>query len=143
MRCAANREALSHNQASSLSALVANPQDGGDDATSCSRSPPLARGITRMSARRYDNGLLKLAQTEVQVEQMQRDLEVLQPKLVEATAATDVLLAQIAKDTEVANANKASVEVEEATCTAQAQVSAQQTLAKVAWRVTLSHFNTI
>ena len=50
---------------------------------------------------RYDNGLLKLAETEAQVEQMQRDLEDLQPKLKEATVDTDALLVQIAKDTEV------------------------------------------
>jgi hypothetical protein len=79
--------------------------------------PPPAWG-----ANRYDNGLLKLAQTEQQVEQMQRDLEVLQPRLVEATVATDALLAQIARDTEVANANKAAVQAEEVICTAQAQV---------------------
>lgn len=61
---------------------------------------------------RYDNGLLKLADTEEQVAQMQIDLEELQPKLKEATVATDALLVQIAKDTEVANEKKAVVEKE-------------------------------
>lgn len=61
---------------------------------------------------RYDNGLLKLADTEEQVAQMQIDLEELQPKLKEATIATDALLVQIAKDTEVANEKKAVVEKE-------------------------------
>lgn len=61
---------------------------------------------------RYDNGLLKLADTEEQVAQMQVDLEELQPKLKEATIATDALLVQIAKDTEVANEKKAVVEKE-------------------------------
>lgn len=61
---------------------------------------------------RYDNGLLKLADTEEQVAQMQIDLEELQPKLKEATIATDALLIQIAKDTGVANEKKAVVEQE-------------------------------
>lgn len=61
---------------------------------------------------RYDNGLLKLADTEEQVAQMQVDLEELQPKLKEATIATDALLVQIAKDTGVANEKKAAVEKE-------------------------------
>lgn len=43
---------------------------------------------------------------------MQVDLEELQPKLKEATIATDALLVQIAKDTEVANEKKAIVEKE-------------------------------
>lgn len=64
---------------------------------------------------RYDNGLLKLADTEEQVAQMQIDLEELQPKLKEATIATDALLVQIAKDTEVANEKKAVVEKEAST----------------------------
>ncbi|CAB1113079.1 unnamed protein product [Ectocarpus sp. CCAP 1310/34] len=45
----------------------------------------------------------------VDVAQMQIDLEQLQPKLKEATIATDALLVQIAKDTEVANEKKAEV----------------------------------
>lgn len=61
---------------------------------------------------RYDNGLLKLADTEEQVAQMQVDLEELQPKLKEATTATDTLLVQIARDTEVANEKKGVVEKE-------------------------------
>ncbi len=47
---------------------------------------------------------------------MQIDLEELQPKLKEATIATDALLVQIAKDTEVANEKKAVVEKEARTC---------------------------
>lgn len=43
---------------------------------------------------------------------MQIDLEELQPKLKEATIATDALLVQIARDTEVANEKKAVVEKE-------------------------------
>lgn len=43
---------------------------------------------------------------------MQVDLEELQPRLKEATVATDALLIQIAKDTEVANEKKAIVEEE-------------------------------
>lgn len=43
---------------------------------------------------------------------MQIDLEELQPKLKEATIATDALLVQIAKDTEIANEKKAVVEKE-------------------------------
>lgn len=66
---------------------------------------------------RYDNGLLKLADTEEQVAQMQIDLEELQPKLKEATIATDALLVQIAKDTEVANEKKAVVEKEASSST--------------------------
>lgn len=61
---------------------------------------------------RYDNGLLKLADTENQVAQMQVDLEELQPKLKEATVATDALLVQIANDTQIANEKKAIVEKE-------------------------------
>lgn len=61
---------------------------------------------------RYDNGLLKLADTEDQVARMQVDLERLQPKLEEATFATDALLVQIANDTEIANEKKAIVEKE-------------------------------
>lgn len=61
---------------------------------------------------RYDSGLLKLADTEEQVARMQVDLEELQPKLEEATIATDALLVQIAKDTKNANEKKAIVEQE-------------------------------
>lgn len=61
---------------------------------------------------RYENGLLKLADTEEQVVRMQNELEELQPKLEEATTATDALLAQISRDTEVANEKKALVEKE-------------------------------
>lgn len=43
---------------------------------------------------------------------MQIDLEELQPKLKEATIATDALLVQIARDTEIANEKKAVVEKE-------------------------------
>lgn len=43
---------------------------------------------------------------------MQIDLEELQPKLKEATIATDALLIQIARDTEIANEKKAIVEKE-------------------------------
>ncbi|CAM9175434.1 unnamed protein product [Chrysoparadoxa australica] len=70
---------------------------------------------------RYDNGLLKLAETEEQVAQMQKDLTDLQPKLKEATIATDELLIVIAKDTQVANEKKGMVEKEEVICNGQAE----------------------
>ncbi|CAM9113690.1 unnamed protein product [Choristocarpus tenellus] len=54
---------------------------------------------------------------------MQVDLEELQPKLKEATIATDELLIQIAKDTEVANEKKEVVENEAIICNAKAEES--------------------
>jgi dynein heavy chain len=69
---------------------------------------------------RYDHGLLKLSDTEAQVATMQRELEELQPKLKEATVATDALLVQIAADTKVANENKVVVEKDEKICAGQA-----------------------
>ncbi len=65
---------------------------------------------------RYDNGLLKLANTEEQVSSMQTQLEELQPKLVEAANDTDALLTQITSDTKQVNENRAIVEYEEKLC---------------------------
>ncbi|CAM9558130.1 unnamed protein product, partial [Phaeothamnion confervicola] len=70
---------------------------------------------------RYDNGLLKLADTEAQVATMQKELEALQPRLREATADTDALLAQISADAAVANEKKGIVQKEEAVCNKQAE----------------------
>jgi dynein heavy chain, axonemal len=69
---------------------------------------------------RYENGLTKLLETAAQVNTMQIELEELQPKLKEATIATDKLLEVIAKDTVVANEKKAVVQKEEETCNKQA-----------------------
>ena len=44
---------------------------------------------------RYDNGLQKIAETQIQVDEMQKVLVDLQPKLKEATIATDALLVQV------------------------------------------------
>ena len=52
---------------------------------------------------RYDNGLSKLLETAIQVNEMQVFLEDLQPKLKEATIETDALLVKITADKIVAN----------------------------------------
>lgn len=69
---------------------------------------------------RYDNGLDKIFSTQEQVDVMQRELIDLQPKLKEATIATDALIVQIDKDTIEANAKKSVVEKDEVVCKAQA-----------------------
>lgn len=69
---------------------------------------------------RYENGLTKLLETAAQVNTMQIELEELQPKLKEATIATDKLLEVIARDTVVANEKKAVVQKEEEICNKQA-----------------------
>ena len=47
---------------------------------------------------RYDNGLQKIAETQVQVDEMQKVLVDLQPKLKEATIATDRWLIHLQRD---------------------------------------------
>lgn len=65
---------------------------------------------------------------------MQVDLEELQPKLKEATIATDALLVQIAKDTEVANEKKAIVEKEVSSNNVAVRVNARLFRRKIAVR---------
>jgi dynein heavy chain len=69
---------------------------------------------------RYDNGLSKLKETADQVNEMQIYLEDLQPKLVEATIATDALIVQVTADRIVANEQSVIVSGEAAKCDAQA-----------------------
>jgi len=69
---------------------------------------------------RYENGLTKIIETEAQVEVMQEELVALQPKLVEASVATEKLLKKIAEDSVEVNEKKAVVEVEEEKCSKQA-----------------------
>ena len=70
---------------------------------------------------RYDNGLSKLLETANQVNEMQVYLEDLQPKLKEATVATDALLVTITADKKVANEQSVIVEGEAAKCNEQAK----------------------
>uniref|UniRef100_A0A7S3HTS3 Dynein heavy chain n=1 Tax=Spumella elongata TaxID=89044 RepID=A0A7S3HTS3_9STRA len=70
---------------------------------------------------RYDNGLSKLLETANQVNDMQVYLEDLQPKLKEATIATDALLVTITADRVVANEQSKIVEAETAKCNEQAK----------------------
>ncbi len=65
---------------------------------------------------RYDNGLLKFANTEKQVSFMQTQLEELQTKLVDAANDADALLTQITSDTKQVNESRAIVENEETLC---------------------------
>jgi dynein heavy chain, axonemal len=74
---------------------------------------------------RYENGLTKLLETASQVNAMQVELEELQPKLKEATIATDKLLEVIARDTVVANEKKAVVQKDEEVCNIQAAEAGQ------------------
>uniref|UniRef100_A0A7S2P1M5 Uncharacterized protein n=1 Tax=Leptocylindrus danicus TaxID=163516 RepID=A0A7S2P1M5_9STRA len=69
---------------------------------------------------RYDNGLTKIEETQVQVDVMKRNLVELRPKLDKANADTDKLLDKIAEDTKVANDSKGALEIEEAACNEQA-----------------------
>jgi dynein heavy chain, axonemal len=69
---------------------------------------------------RYDNGLSKLKETADQVNEMQVYLEDLQPKLIEATIATDALLVKITADRKVADAQSVIVNAEAAKCNLQA-----------------------
>lgn len=69
---------------------------------------------------RYDNGLSKLKQTADQVNSMQIELEELQPKLIEATIATDKLLVTITADRKVADAQSVIVNAEAEKCNIQA-----------------------
>eukprot|EP00607_Mallomonas_marina_P003229 CAMPEP_0182426058 /NCGR_PEP_ID=MMETSP1167-20130531/12539_1 /TAXON_ID=2988 /ORGANISM="Mallomonas Sp, Strain CCMP3275" /LENGTH=182 /DNA_ID=CAMNT_0024607223 /DNA_START=271 /DNA_END=816 /DNA_ORIENTATION=+ len=73
------------------------------------------------SKARYDNGLSKLKETAEQVNDMQVFLEDLQPKLQEATIATDKLLITIEADRKVANEQKTFVNGEAVKCNIQAQ----------------------
>jgi dynein heavy chain len=70
---------------------------------------------------RYDNGLSKLLDTANQVNEMQAYLEDLQPKLKEATIATDALLVKISADKIVANEQSVMVNAEAKKCDAQAR----------------------
>ena len=70
---------------------------------------------------RYDNGLSKLLDTANQVNDMQVYLEDLQPKLKEATIATDALLVKISADRIVANEQSVIVEAEAKKCNEQAR----------------------
>ena len=65
---------------------------------------------------RYDNGLSKLLETAIQVNEMQVFLEDLQPKLKEATIETDALLVKITADKIVANEQSVIVGAEAAEC---------------------------
>ena len=67
------------------------------------------------------NGLLKLDETNEVVENMQVELGELQPVLKEKSAATEVLLVQVAKDKEEAAVVEEKVSAEEATAKAQAE----------------------
>ena len=64
------------------------------------------------------NGLLKLDETNEVVENMQEELGELQPELKEKSAATEVLLVQVAKDKEEAAVVEEKVSAEEATAKA-------------------------
>ena len=70
---------------------------------------------------RYDNGLKKINETQEQVDVMQTELIELQPKLKDATIATDKLLVQIEADTVEANKIKAVVTKDEQVCQGQAE----------------------
>jgi dynein heavy chain len=73
------------------------------------------------SKARYDNGLKKLKETAESVNEMQIALEELQPKLVEATIATDALIVQVSADKAVASAQKEIVDADAQKCNVQAQ----------------------
>jgi dynein heavy chain len=70
---------------------------------------------------RYDNGLAKLLDTANQVNEMSVYLEDLQPKLKEATVATDALLVKISTDRIVANEQSVLVNAEAEKCDKQAR----------------------
>jgi dynein heavy chain len=70
---------------------------------------------------RYDNGLTKIRETQVQVDEMKKYLIELQPQLEVATVETDKLLVRIKADTEVADKQKAIVQKDEDICKGQAE----------------------
>ena len=69
---------------------------------------------------RYDNGLTKIHETQVQVDVMKKNLVELRPKLDKANADTDTLLDKISEDTQIAKESKGALEIEEAACNEQA-----------------------
>jgi len=69
---------------------------------------------------RYENGLTKILETQEQVDVMKEELVELQPKLKEATIATDALLEKIAVDTKITNEKEAIVAKEKVVCDEQA-----------------------
>lgn len=69
---------------------------------------------------RYDNGLSKLQKTAEQVNQMQIELESLQPELQRATIETDALLTKTTADKVIANEQSLIVEAEARKCNLQA-----------------------
>ena len=72
---------------------------------------------------RYENGLTKILETQAQVDVMQKELTDLQPKLKEATIATDALLEKIGIDTKFTNEKEVVVSKEAAICDEQAAVA--------------------
>nr|CCA18047.1 PREDICTED: dynein heavy chain 7 putative [Albugo laibachii Nc14] len=71
-------------------------------------------------SKRYGTGLSKLVETAQQVEQMQIELEALQPQLTIATTETDALLQNISHQQDEANWTKNIVASEEQLCNEQA-----------------------
>ena len=84
------------------------------------------RGSVFERRARYANGLQKLQETEAQVEGMEEELTALQPKLKEASIATDAKLVQVSASQEVAAVEKGKVEIEEKACNEQAAVAGAQ-----------------
>eukprot|EP01047_Picozoa_sp_COSAG01_P001177 COSAG01_NODE_25_length_37050_cov_211.559119_13_plen_3716_part_00 len=77
-------------------------------------------GEVALVKKRYENGLVKLAETENSVEGMKEELIALQPKLVEAQKETADMMVIIEKETEEANKVKVVVEADEAKANAKA-----------------------
>ena len=74
----------------------------------------------RLTKKRYDNGLIKLAETENSVEGMKEELIALQPKLKVAQEETAEMMVKVGQETEEANKIKEVVAGEEAKASAKA-----------------------
>ncbi len=70
---------------------------------------------------RYETGLRKLGETAVQVRDMQGELELLRPKLIQASAETADLMVVIEQRSAAAQITKDQVEEEERLCNIQAE----------------------
>ena len=86
----------------------------------------IKRGEVLEKKHRYENGLQKLFETNQQVNVMEDQLRALQPKLKEASIATEAKLKQVQASQEVAEVEKSKVQKEEKTCADQASVAEAQ-----------------
>lgn len=77
----------------------------------------------RAAIERYRSGLSRLAEASAQVNRMQIELSELQPKLVEASKQTDVMMATIQKESGEVEKTSALIRADEVAANEEAAVS--------------------